>query len=78
MDRLVENKLSLGKITYAQSEQKAGTVLTQSRPEYASVPENATKIDFTVSGGPNYVPPGTEPPADTTDTTDTKASETDA
>lgn len=78
MDRLVENKLSLGKITYAQSEQKAGTVLTQSRPEYASVPENATKIDFTVSGGPNYVPPGSEPPADTTDTADTKASETDA
>ena len=70
MERLVENKLSLGEITYVQSEQKAGTVLSQSRPEYASVPENATKINFTISGGPNYVPPGSENTTDSTDTTD--------
>ena len=28
--------------------------------EYVSVPKSATKIDFTVSGGPDYEPPKAE------------------
>ncbi|MBO5648737.1 MAG: Stk1 family PASTA domain-containing Ser/Thr kinase [Clostridia bacterium] len=57
---LLENDLALGKVIYVVSDQAIGTVLAQSKPEFTKVPKSATKIDFTVSGGPNYVPPGTE------------------
>ena len=57
MKILIENDLALGKVNYVVSDQPIGTILSQSKPEFASVPKSATKIDFTVSGGPNYEPP---------------------
>ena len=57
MKILIENDLALGKVNYVKSDQPNGTVLSQSKPEFASVPKSATKIDFTVSGGPDYEPP---------------------
>ncbi len=54
---LIENDLALGKVKYVVSDQPIGTILSQSKPEFASVPKSATKIDFTVSGGPDYEPP---------------------
>ncbi|MGM9626004.1 MAG: Stk1 family PASTA domain-containing Ser/Thr kinase [Eubacteriales bacterium] len=56
MKVLIENDLALGKVNYVASDLPIGTILSQSKPEYASVPKAATKIDFTVSGGPNYDP----------------------
>ena len=69
MKLLIENELALGKVTYVRSDMDAGTILNQSKPEFASVPKNATKIDFTISGGPDYDPDapaqtGTEAPAE--------------
>lgn len=57
MKILIENDLALGKVNYVASDQPIGTILSQSKPEFASVPKSATKIDFTVSGGPDYEPP---------------------
>lgn len=57
MKILIENDLALGKVKYVVSDQPIGTILSQSKPEFASVPKSATKIDFTVSGGPDYEPP---------------------
>lgn len=57
MKILIENDLALGKVNYVVSDQPIGTILSQSKPEFASVPKSATKIDFTVSGGPDYEPP---------------------
>ena len=54
---LIEHDLALGKVKYVVSDQPIGTILSQSKPEFASVPKSATKIDFTVSGGPDYEPP---------------------
>ena len=65
MKILIENDLALGKVNYVKSDQPNGTVLSQSKPEFASVPKSATKIDFTVSGGPDYEPPK---PSDETET----------
>jgi len=59
MKILIENDLALGKVNYVASDQPIGTILSQSKPEFASVPKSATKIDFTVSGGPDYEPPKT-------------------
>ena len=56
MKALIEKGLALGKVTYVKSDMTPGIILTQSQPEFASVPKSATKIDFTVSGGPNYDP----------------------
>ncbi|MBQ8576497.1 MAG: Stk1 family PASTA domain-containing Ser/Thr kinase [Clostridia bacterium] len=56
MKVLIENDLALGKVNYVASDLPIGTILSQSKPEFASVPKSATKIDFTVSGGPNYDP----------------------
>ena len=56
MKILIENDLALGKLNYVKSDQPLGTVLSQSKPEFASVPKSATKIDFTISGGPDYEP----------------------
>lgn len=56
MKVLIENDLALGKVNYVASDLPIGTILSQSKPEYASVPKAATKIDFTVSGGPDYDP----------------------
>lgn len=56
MKLLIENDLALGKVNFVVSDQPIGTILTQSKPEFESVPKSATKIDFIVSGGPNYDP----------------------
>ncbi|MBQ3066183.1 MAG: Stk1 family PASTA domain-containing Ser/Thr kinase [Clostridia bacterium] len=55
---LIEHDLALGKISYVASDLLVGTILSQSKPEFASVPKSATKIDFTISGGADYVPEG--------------------
>ncbi len=56
MKLLIENDLALGRVNYVASDLPIGTILSQSKPEFASVPKSATKIDFTVSGGPDYDP----------------------
>ncbi len=56
MKVLIENDLALGRVNYVASDMPIGTILTQSKPEFASVPKSATKIDFIVSGGLNYDP----------------------
>lgn len=56
MKVLIENDLALGRCNYVASDLPIGTILSQSKPEFSSVPKSATKIDFTVSGGPNYDP----------------------
>lgn len=56
MKLLIENDLALGKVKYVVSDQPVGIVLAQSKPEFDNVPKSSTKIDFTVSGGPNYDP----------------------
>ena len=68
MKLLIENDLALGKVNYVVSDQPIGTILSQSKPEFASVPKSATKIDFTVSGGPDYEPPKAETEAADTQT----------
>ena len=62
---LIENDLALGKVNYVASDQPIGTILSQSKPEFASVPKSATKIDFPVSGGPDYEPPKVEEETET-------------
>lgn len=49
--QLVQYKLALGEITYAQSSKPKGTVIDQSREAYESVPEKTTKIDLVISSG---------------------------
>ena len=65
MKILIENDLALGKVNYVASDQPIGTILSQSKPEFASVPKSATKIEFTVSGGPDYEPPKVEEETET-------------
>ena len=65
MKLLIESDLALGKVIYVKSDRPIGIVLSQSKPEFTSVPRSSTKIDFTVSGGPHY---GEEP-----ETSDTEA-----
>jgi len=76
MKILIENDLALGKVNYVVSDQAIGTILSQSKPEFASVPKSATKIDFTVSGGPNYVPPEPEKNRDETEAADENGADT--
>ncbi|MCQ2431465.1 MAG: PASTA domain-containing protein [Clostridia bacterium] len=64
MKLLIEADLSLGKVTPVKSDQPVGTILSQSKPEFANVPKSATKIDFTVSGGPDYDPDQDNPKKD--------------
>ncbi len=71
---LIENELALGKVNYVKSDSPMGLILSQSKPEFASVPKSATKIDFTVSGGPNYDP---EAAVSGTDTETAESSESE-
>ena len=64
MKLLIESDLALGKVIYVKSDMPIGIVLSQSKPEFTSVPRSSTKIDFTVSGGPHYG----EEPAETEET----------
>ena len=54
--KLIQTGLRAGTVTYAASEKPAGTILEQSIAEFKTVYAN-TKIDFTVSGGPDYKDP---------------------
>ncbi|MGN1002294.1 MAG: Stk1 family PASTA domain-containing Ser/Thr kinase [Oscillospiraceae bacterium] len=61
--RIEANNLSVGKITYIESEKPAGTVIWQNVDPYTTVDEH-TKIYLQVSTGPKETPPpATEPPA---------------
>ncbi|MBE6576085.1 MAG: Stk1 family PASTA domain-containing Ser/Thr kinase [Ruminococcaceae bacterium] len=51
---LRRNELSLGEVTYVNSNRPAGTVLEQSVVAYTLVPKKATAVDFVVSGGPAF------------------------
>ena len=51
---LIQNDLALGRVEYVRSDITPGLILSQSKPEFTEVPRSATKIDFTVSGGPSY------------------------
>ena len=51
---LKKNELTLGQVTYTNSNRPAGTVLEQSVVAYTLVPKKATVVDFVVSGGPAY------------------------
>jgi len=55
--------LRVGTVTYEKNDAAAGTVLTQSIAEFKTVHAN-TKIDFTVSGGPEWIDPNAPPPED--------------
>lgn len=54
--KVIASGLRVGTVTYEASEKPAGTVLTQSIAEFKSVHAN-TAIDFTVSGGADWVDP---------------------
>ena len=54
--KLIQTGLRVGTVTYAASEKAAGTILEQSIAEFKTVYAN-TKMDFTVSGGPDYKDP---------------------
>ena len=51
---LKKSGLTLGTVTYKNSNRPAGTVLEQSITPYEQVPQKATTVDFVVSGGPAY------------------------
>lgn len=51
---LKKSGLTLGSVTYKNSNRPAGTVLEQSVDAYITVPQASTVIDFVVSGGPTY------------------------
>ena len=51
---LRRNELSLGEVTYVNSNRPAGTVLEQSVVAYTLVPKKATAVNFVVSGGPAF------------------------
>lgn len=51
---LKKSGLTLGTVTYKNSNRPAGTVLEQSVTPYEQVPQKATTVDFVVSGGPTY------------------------
>ena len=54
--KIIQTGLRVGTVTYEASEKAAGTVLAQSIAEFKTVHAN-TKIDFTVSGGPDWKDP---------------------
>lgn len=53
MIRLKESNLKVGSVKYEKSGMRAGTVLTQTPEAWAQVTP-FSKVNFTVSGGPNY------------------------
>jgi len=54
---LVQHRLNIGTVTYVRSEKPAGTILSQSIKSGERVPVTLTKINFVISGGPNYTDP---------------------
>lgn len=59
--QIVSNRFRIGKVTYVQNWQDAGTVVSQSVNAWVEVPLY-TEIDFEVSGGWDYSGDGTTPP----------------
>ena len=51
MHTLLGNNISLGKVTYQQSDLPEGTVISQSKNPLTEVPIGSTKIDMVVSAG---------------------------
>lgn len=51
MHTLLGNNISLGKVTYQQSDLPEGTVISQSKNPLTEVPIGSTKIDLVVSAG---------------------------
>lgn len=60
MEELINSQITLGKVTYRQSQKAAGTVLEQSLTPSSNVVKGITSIDFVVSGGPDYKEPDTD------------------
>ena len=58
---VLENRLTVGRVTYQRSWSDVGTVLKQSVEEFKSVPEFET-VDFVISGGGYYLGDGTNIP----------------
>ncbi|MGM9653577.1 MAG: protein kinase [Eubacteriales bacterium] len=58
--KLIASGLRVGTVTYEKNDAAAGTILSQSVPEFKVVHAN-TKIDFVVSGGPDYRDPSAPP-----------------
>lgn len=74
---LMENNLTVGKVTYVKNWRTAGTVFEQSVDPWKQVPKYSA-IDFTVSGGPSYSGDGTTiPTADDMKWTPTETETTD-
>lgn len=62
LGKLLDNYLTVGKVTYRRSDARAGTVIEQSLRAYANAAMGSA-IDFVVSGGPYYSETeGTKPP----------------
>ncbi len=55
LTKILESGLRMGEIKYEKSDKTAGTVISQSVDKGTKVAAN-TKIDLTVSGGPDYDP----------------------
>ena len=66
--RLENANLSVGTVTYVESDMRAGTVIWQSVTAYTTVNEH-TKVYLQVSSGPKETPPPEETPAPTSQTT---------
>lgn len=58
---LMENKLTIGRVTYEKSDWIAGTVMEQSLTAWREVPQ-FTAVDFVISGGASYSGDGTTVP----------------
>ncbi|MBO4219649.1 MAG: protein kinase [Clostridia bacterium] len=54
MESLTEAGLSLGSMTYRQSQKAEGTILEQSLAPSTNVLKGTTSVDFVISGGPEY------------------------
>ncbi len=59
--QIEKNNLTVGSVSYEYSNERAGTVIRQSRRAFDSVPEG-TAIDFVVSLGPETAPENTPQP----------------
>ncbi|MGN1473601.1 MAG: protein kinase [Eubacteriales bacterium] len=69
--RLLTANIGIGVVTYVNSPKPAGTVLYQSVETGERVPVPLTKVDFLISGGPDYTGPSAQDtiPAETGRTT---------
>ena len=69
--RLLTANIGIGVVTYVNSPKPAGTVLYQSVETGERVPVPLTKVDFLISGGPDYIGPSAQDtiPAETGRTT---------